>query len=506
MRLPLRPRLEELQPRCLLSTFFVATTGNDSTGNGTLANPFAFNHAPLLANTQTLTLDPVLAGSPNPGTLVSAILASGGNPITDVDAGAQPGIALIGTDSAFGTWSFSTDGGVTWTTVAGVSSANALLLDSGPLTRLRFLPLPGQAGSVPDGITFRAWDGTTGTPGTYADTTTNGGQTAFSVMTAQAVITFASAPLTTTAVAVSAFERTALSNVPVATFTHEGAPEPASNFSATINWGDGTTSAGTVSLSGTTYSVAGSHTYLDEGSFSVTVTIIDGSTSTPVTKATVLEELLPDGTRGDANGRFVSEVYRNLLDRQVDPTGLGNFGGGLDSGALTRQQVALGVETSLEFLTDQVEGLYQKYLGRAADSLGLSNAVTALSAGASLEEVAAGLIGSPEFLLDNGNNTTGALQALYELALGRAIDSTGLSNASAALAGGASLTDVALGVLTSSEYRTLLVQGYYTQFLERQADSVGLANAMAALNAGASDQQVIAGIVSSDEFFNKTAS
>jgi hypothetical protein len=52
-----------------------------------------------------------------------------------------------------------------------------------------------------------------------------------------------------------------LSNVQVATFTHANGVEPASAFMATINWGDGTTSAGTITLSGTTYSVKGTHTY-----------------------------------------------------------------------------------------------------------------------------------------------------------------------------------------------------------------------------------------------------
>jgi hypothetical protein len=279
-------------------------------------------------------------------------------------------------------------------------------------------------------------------------------------------------------------------------------------FTVSIAWGDGTTSAGSVSKAGTTYTVTGSHLYTDESSYTVTfsVTAADGSASGPIaTTAAILEELLPDGTRGDANQRFVSEVYRDLLGRHVDPVGLGDLGGPLDSGMLSRQQVALAVESSSEFLTEQVQGLYQLYLGRAADPTGLNNAVAALSHGTTLEQVAAGLIGSAEFIQRNGG-TQGALNALYELALHRGIDPTGLANATAALAGGATLSDVALGVLSSTEYRSDLVEGYYLQLLGRQADSVGLANALAALAAGATDQQVLAGIVSSDEYFARTSS
>jgi hypothetical protein len=52
-----------------------------------------------------------------------------------------------------------------------------------------------------------------------------------------------------------------LQNFTVATFTHADGVEPASAFVATIDWGDGTTSQGIVTMSGSTYSVVGSHTY-----------------------------------------------------------------------------------------------------------------------------------------------------------------------------------------------------------------------------------------------------
>jgi uncharacterized repeat protein (TIGR01451 family) len=64
-----------------------------------------------------------------------------------------------------------------------------------------------------------------------------------------------------------------LSNVQVATFTHANGVEPASAFMATINWGDGTTSAGTITLSGTTYSVKGTHTYTSGSSHTITASV-----------------------------------------------------------------------------------------------------------------------------------------------------------------------------------------------------------------------------------------
>ncbi len=67
-----------------------------------------------------------------------------------------------------------------------------------------------------------------------------------------------------------------LSNFAVATFTHASGVEPTSAFVATINWGDGTpTSAGTITLSGTTYSVIGSHRYSSSGTRTVTTTVVE---------------------------------------------------------------------------------------------------------------------------------------------------------------------------------------------------------------------------------------
>src|SRR5205807_1950739 len=69
-------------------------------------------------------------------------------------------------------------------------------------------------------------------------------------------------PLTLTGVAVNTFERSTFSG----TVAMLGDADPAATtFTSTIQWGDGTSSAGTVTSTGTgTYSVQGAHVYLDE--------------------------------------------------------------------------------------------------------------------------------------------------------------------------------------------------------------------------------------------------
>jgi FG-GAP-like repeat len=81
-------------------------------------------------------------------------------------------------------------------------------------------------------------------------------------------------PLTGHMVLTSATEGTALPNsTTVATFSDTDNADMAGDFSATINWGDGVTTAGTVVGSSGTFSVQGGHTYADEGSDPASVTI-----------------------------------------------------------------------------------------------------------------------------------------------------------------------------------------------------------------------------------------
>ncbi len=75
----------------------------------------------------------------------------------------------------------------------------------------------------------------------------------------------------------STTEGTPLTNIQVATITDLTVSVTASNFTATINWGDNTaTSSGTITQTGNgAFSVTGSHTYAEEGTFTLTVTITD---------------------------------------------------------------------------------------------------------------------------------------------------------------------------------------------------------------------------------------
>jgi hypothetical protein len=143
------------------------------------------NQAPVLAGANDFApvLEDAVGGS---GTLVSTLVAG---QISDANNNASGGIAVTGTASGNGTWHYSTDGGAHWALLDGASASAARLLSADALTRVRFVPDADWAGTVAAGITFHAWDRTSGTNGGVADTTVNGGATAFSTGTASSAIT-----------------------------------------------------------------------------------------------------------------------------------------------------------------------------------------------------------------------------------------------------------------------------------------------------------------------------
>jgi hypothetical protein len=327
--------------------------------------------------------------------------------------------------------------------------------------------------------------------------------------TSQSTATVSEPALALTAVTVNGNELSSLSNVTVATFTHGSGIEPASGFSATIDWGDGATSAGTIALSGTTYSVVGTHTYNDEGKFAIHVTVTDESTSaTMATTATLLEELLPGGVRGTANERYISELYRDLLHRAVEPGGLAfwdNLLGQGESRAQIAQQI-IAAGAPFEYYRTIVNGLYETYLHRAADPNGLQFYANLMHNGATAEQIAGSIVASLEFAQRSGSTNDGFLSELYLDALHRPIDAGAETYFSNLLAQGATRGDVAAMVFASHEYHGDLVDSLYLEYLDRPSDAGGRAAFTTELDNGATDQQLTVQLVASDEYFAKTSS
>lgn len=142
------------------------------------------NDAPTLSG-GPYALDATDENAMSSATAVSTILA--GLTYADPDGSVASGIAITQKSGA-SSWAYSTDG-ITWAALGPVSDTSALLLTS--TSWVRYLP-NGVDGETAI-LTFRAWDRTSGTASTnvirgLANTSTNGGTTAFSTGTAQATL------------------------------------------------------------------------------------------------------------------------------------------------------------------------------------------------------------------------------------------------------------------------------------------------------------------------------
>ncbi|MFM8334008.1 MAG: LamG domain-containing protein, partial [Opitutaceae bacterium] len=119
----------------------------------------AQNAAPVAAASTFTTLARNVSDSSNAGNPVSVLVAN----FTDSDAGALKGLAVTTVDTANGSWQFSTNAGVTWFNLTGVSqNAARLLKGSDTGHRVRFVPSANFNGTST--LTYRAWDQTTNSP------------------------------------------------------------------------------------------------------------------------------------------------------------------------------------------------------------------------------------------------------------------------------------------------------------------------------------------------------
>jgi hypothetical protein len=292
---------------------------------------------------------------------------------------------------------------------------------------------------------------------------------------------------------------------PVASFSDSDPNANAKDFTATINWGDGHLTNGTIVANNQGgFDVVGTNTYTIAGLLPINVDVMDfGGSSVAVNNtAQVL---------GDKNFRYVAQLYMDLLGRVVDATGLIGFGSQLDAGLLTRTQVVQSIEQSLEFATDTVNKLFQDILHRAPDPAGLHNFVAFLQTGGNVENVRAALFASDEFLaLAQGDITMGLttpdqkfVDSVFITVLNRHPDGNTLA-AFTQLAdqGLPGRFTAAFDILTSAEGYAVDVTNFFLKFLHRLPDQAGLNGFVGGLlNGSITEGDVIADIASSDEYF-----
>ncbi len=139
-------------------------------------------------------------------------------------------------------------------------------------------------------------------------------------------------------------------NLTVASFTNSDPTLPASSYTASINWGDGVTSAGQVLGSGGTFTVQGTHSYADDsldqsqGSYTVTVTVTNSASGTINTTSSImvvrppLSLVVGNVLVGDhgvvSNAQLGVFTEPDVADTAAEFTAVVNWGDGTSSSAV----------------------------------------------------------------------------------------------------------------------------------------------------------------------------
>jgi autotransporter-associated beta strand protein len=99
---------------------------------------------------------------------------------------------------------------------------------------------------------------------------------------------------------------------------------------------------------------------------------------------------------GSTSSGFITALYRDVLSRHPDPSGMATFSQFLASGG-TRLLAAQIMLNSLEADQDVVQGIYLHFLRRAADPAGLTTWTNFLQQGATDEQVLVDILASDEY-------------------------------------------------------------------------------------------------------------
>ncbi len=275
---------------------------------------------------------------------------------------------------------------------------------------------------------------------------------------------------------------------------------PATAYSATVNWGDGATTANAnilPSLSGQGATISGTHSYSLPGTYTVTVTVKDAygnPTQTFTTAANI----------GSTNQNIVETLYEDLLHRHVDPVGLDVFSGELNNGTSVASVISQ-IESAPEGQAAPIQALYEGLLHRAAGANEVTSWVQAEQAGVTLDQIKADVLGSQEYRNDHGGTNAGVVSGMYQDVLGRAADAAGLTAFTQELASGMSGAQVATQIMFSQEGLTHEANADYAMTLGRPADTSAVSSWTSLRQHGVSEQTLVDALLSSSEFADDVA-
>lgn len=205
-----------------------------------------------------------------------------------------------------------------------------------------------------------------------------------------------------------------------------------------------------------------------------------------------------------ASATYVTHLYQDLLGRAPDADGLTAWVNVLDSGSLSRAQVADDIQDSTEYRTGLINSYYQNILGRAADAAGFNAYMAKLQAGVSRDTLLASFYGSEEFFNRVGREPSIYVSQLYSQILRRTASDAEVGYWTSVLAqNGGDRTAVAVQFLNSAEFKQGEVIAAYSHFLQRQPDPTGFVEWGSQRVAGVSVESMAVMFMASDEYYNR---
>lgn len=200
---------------------------------------------------------------------------------------------------------------------------------------------------------------------------------------------------------------------------------------------------------------------------------------------------------------YVEQVYQDFVGRLADSAGLSFWTTRLDKGTETRTTFAKQQARSHEYATKVVVRAYQDVLGRATDPSGREYWATKVQKGMPIATLVLNLIGSNEFLTKSGGTNSGFVKATFQAILARQPSSSELSARVSAITKGTSRRQVALDLYNTSESRRHRIGVQFQLLLHRAPTSAEYSTWTAKL-ATQSDADLAVALAATNEYYDRS--
>ncbi|OYV91691.1 MAG: hypothetical protein B7Z73_05355, partial [Planctomycetia bacterium 21-64-5] len=298
--------------------------------------------------------------------------------------------------------------------------------------------------------------------------------------TVSAVAVVSDAPLAGTGASVA---KGATVSGTVASFSDPDTADTTADYTATINWGDGTTADATIAAGAAAgqFNVLGGHTYSDANPHTITVTVTHG-TDQPLVIQTAepgnpVPFLVTEHSYTIGSGTVTVSASNGLLTGDTGPSQLMVTAGtvtGADGGSF-----AINADGSFTYTPGANFPGYDNAQFTVTDTSGDKGTAT----------------------VNVLSQHAGVVWKFYESVLNRVPDPAGLQYWTNYFNSGGNTGDMAFGFFESDELLDKVLGNYYEQYLLRPLDAGGLTYWKGIWHATGGPEQIKAGFADSPEFY-----